>query len=708
MRKTKTNSGALRGTVASRRGVRGAWTCVAAAGLIGGCGGGGDEAKPAALDRLDWSQAAALARAQTCDDALATFRAAARTEMELELANSRRCVLDLGGCVTYAGGDGLPVTLSPDNGEAAGIDALDRVKTDGTHIYMIYGAELVVLTSWPASATAVVARVALPAGDQRGLYLAGTNVVALTAVESAEAVAARKATGWPRNYELPRPDVTIASVFDVSNPSAPVVTARKGFGGNLVASRRVDGRVFLALTARVEVPGLHYVPTDRWEIAPEALEAAFEEVHASNVAAIDAVTIDSWLPRSVAIGEDGSVGERGAPLNGCTDVYATNLHAGSGFMTIATVDVTSGETLGASTIAGEWNYAVASRDALYLAGLQWDNWLYAEEADEALETQIHKFALTDSVARYAASGKVAGWMRSEYAMDEYGGTIRVATEAESSRAPDPVIWESRVTVLAEEDGVLVERGVVAENEQGHSLAGVHFVGNMGFAAASDGLLDVLDLSDASAPTIAGTADLGGGTSYLQALDAGHVLAVGPIKNGAGEGWGLQLAIVDVSDPRAPTVTQRETIERDLDWTAYEVFSNALRWVAERSLFLMPIVYPRPEANGHRSELLAYRVTPSGLTPLGAASHADLLDALVGGPVCNGSRLGVGAITRSVVIDDFVYSFSSLGVAVHDTRALDGGAVAEAQLVDETLAATWAEALRCPDGDGTGEPDDGTR
>ena len=63
--------------------------------------------------------------------------------------------------------------------------------------------------------------------------------------------------------------------------------------------------------------------------------------------------------------------------------------------------------------------------------------------------------------------------------------------------------------------------------------------------------------------------------------------------------------------------------------------------------------------------MAYRTTPSGVVSLGAASHEDLLAALVGGPVCGEARLGVDTIRRSVVIDDFVYSFSALGVAVHD-------------------------------------------
>jgi uncharacterized secreted protein with C-terminal beta-propeller domain len=178
-----------------------------AAGLVAlaapACAEGGTPTTPAEeANLLDWSKQAALTAATSCEDAEALLEATAIAQMDMALAENKRCYLDesrcgymrgpvmsedaatgapapsAGGAAGNAADDARPDEYSETNTQVEGVDEADRVKTDGEHLYTLSGQDLVILKSWPASETDEVGRLRLR-GQPSSLYLDGDRVVVI-------------------------------------------------------------------------------------------------------------------------------------------------------------------------------------------------------------------------------------------------------------------------------------------------------------------------------------------------------------------------------------------------------------------------------------------------------------------------------------------------------------------------------------------------
>ncbi len=682
-------------------------------GVAGACAGGDGKtgSGPDPIDhtnRLDWGKPAALTMASTCDEALTAFRTAARTQMELELEQTKRCYLSQGGCyrmmedspAAEANGapkdDATPDEYSETNTQVQGVDEADAVKTDGTHIYALYGNELVILNSWPAVATNVVGRVKLPGSWSYGIYLSGKTVVALSAGNRHELMALtdRPADGEPYDPTYWR-YLTIAATIDVTNPAAPVVTSQKALDGWVMQSRRIGDKVYLALNEWIYIPGLQTWPSELpAEPTKDQIEATFAAMHAANVAVIETLDLTFWLPRQYAFEANGLLAKDGTELTRCADVYIPSVHSGQSLLTVATFDIDDA-SVKASTVQGEWGNVYASTDAFYVAATDWGfYWYWEATPGEAppLTTHIHKFAFgDDGVAHYTASGAVEGYAINSYAFDEYDGNLRVATtDGFGWWRSGETTTESRVTVLGESGGKLVEKGVVAGLGKGEQIYAVRFAGTKGYVVTFRQVdpLYVLDLANPAAPKIAGELKIEGFSSYIHPLDAGHLLTVGRDANAEGQVKGLKLEIFDVTDPTAPASVTRVLIGDDWGtWSEAQYDPHAFQYFAARSLLAIPVSGWAPVAQGsdtweYHSDLFVFKVSNTAIAKLGTVSHVGLLDQL---GVNTGCRQwwgwNVAYISRGLFIEDYVYSISNLGVLVHDTRDLAAGAVAEVLVVD---------------------------
>jgi hypothetical protein len=421
-----------------------------------------------------------------------------------------------------------PSTVAPNysgtNTQEVGVDEGDIVETDGTHVFVASqdGVRIVDVAS-----AQVVAKLDVPDGSHQ-LLLDGTRLLVVTQPYSGVD--------------------TVASLYDVTDASAPTLLHRSHLEGHLMAARAIDGTARLVLTASFDTR-LPFVHPDMF---------GFDEARAlqRNKEIIAASTVDDWMPRTFDEASDGTFGKMSTTLD-CSTVAAPRDFAGLGLSWIASIDLQgSGESVGAAGIVSNSDVVYASEKNIYLATVPWD-WYQPQTnvppSPDMPPTLIHEFSLGDGgTASYVASGEVPGQLLNQFSMSEFGGDLRVATTTNSFSA-DQQPGSSAVRVLRPEGNELVQIGEVDGLGTDEQIQAVRFLGTQGYVVTfrqTDPLF-VIDLSDPTAPALSGELKIPGFSSYLHPVGDGLLLGIGQDATDQGRVLGTQLSLFDVHDPANP-------------------------------------------------------------------------------------------------------------------------------------------------------------
>ena len=140
-------------------------------------------------------------------------------------------------------------------------------------------------------------------------------------------------------------------------------------------------------------------------------------------------------------------------------------------------------------------------------------------------------------------------MLNNYALSEYEGKLRVATTEEPTWIDNAqqTAAQSTVTVLDQQGNKLVRVGSVSGLGQGERIYAVRFLGDKGYVVTFRQVdpLYTLDLSDATAPKVAGELKIPGFSSYLHPVGESKLLGIGY------EGADVQASLFDVANPASP-------------------------------------------------------------------------------------------------------------------------------------------------------------
>lgn len=692
------------------------------------------------VQSLDWTKSAALTAAQSCEQAETWLEDAAITQMDLALESNRRCYTNPEDCGFYRGvdgnmaedGSGTPTAPSTDdqtpdeysetNTQVEGVDEADRVKTDGTHLYVMSGQDLVVVKSWPAAQTDEIGRISLRTYPQ-SFFLDGNKAIVLGSANlfDVSSDAPRPPTEEGRPTEPAPSDDSGASeadaaewngwygyrplssvtIVDLSDKANPRIEREYFFDGYQLDSRRIDGKVYLAQNSYFWFNDLQYWPDNLSWYGPEdaarpsddAVNAAFDALRASNVAKIRARTLDEWLPQMwQTTGGDVAYASH-TQVGNCADVYAPSVFSGQGLLSLVSLDTGSGN-VASSTIQGTWGTVYASTDAIYVGSTNYDFFWWWRDSDEvpSLKTHIHKFAFDAAGnARYSASGEVLGYAINQFAFDEYEGHLRVATT-------DGFGWwnnettESRVTVLAQEGNRLVQTGLVTGLGVGERIFSVRFIGDQGYVVTFRQVdpLYVLDLSNPASPSVSGELKIPGFSSYIHPLAPGFLLTAGRDGDEEGNVGGIKIEIFDVRDPAAPRSVKSAVLGDGWNtWSEVLWDHKAFSYFGARNLLAIPVsgwVEGQNEDGWwwgeYKSELALFRVTVDDIEVLPSISHMGFFDDFGGNDHCRSyGGYWQAQIYRGLFVEDYVYSLSQLGLQVHDTRDFSSGPVAEVTLMD---------------------------
>jgi len=581
-----------------------------------------------------------------------------------------------------AADDGAEREYTSTNVQEAGVDEADFVKSDGDFLYLVTGGHLLIFDAWPAGQTGELARRELE-GDPFALFVEGDVAAVLSRVWDLEGLDA----GFvPQSWEVVK-----LSLFDLSDRSAPTLLRESYLEGSYADARLVEGRLHLVLTTGVHSYGAMGMATDDVTVAQPGGEGGTSSV--TSVPAALAVGMDDSFPSyldKVYVG--GGAVPRVDLLCACENVYRPAEENGSGFLTLLTLNLDNPQgELESVSLLGNSGIVYASTDSLYVAAANNDVWLWwpvaeGESKKPRSTTTLHRFVLGSEPA-YAGSGQVPGWVLNQFSLSEHEGVLRVATtEPAWVTGSGP---ENRVFALGHEGEALKELGrLEGIGKPGESIFAVRFLGSRGFVVTFERIdpLYALDLSDPTAPKVAGELEVPGFSTYLHPLGEERLIAVGrdPENNS------LKLSLFDVAD-LADSKELDSLLVGAGSYSDAEYDHHAFTYYSPAGVLALPVTAwgqaSGPEFYGGWdvfAGLHLYDVDPqAGFSLRGTVDHAEFFrdDA-------KGGWYSPEAVRRSLFIGeegagDFLYSVSRRGLKVTELADLSSD-VAKAELPAEDL------------------------
>jgi hypothetical protein len=363
-------------------------------------------------------------------------------------------------------------------------------------------------------------------------------------------------------------------------------------------------------------------------------------------------------------------------------------------VTIYTVDIAHGLAFATTdALMADAQVVYGSQSSIYLATERWiDPSTPAAQLPAATTTQIDRFdASRPNSTSFVASGDVPGYLLNQFSLSEADGDLRVA----STSSPD--FWDggvphvpsqSYVTVLSTVGNQLLPVGHLAGLGSGQKIYSVRFVGHTGYVVTFRQVdpLYTIDLSNPTAPKVAGQLELEGYSAYLHPLGDGLLLGVGQDVGASNEPSGAMLELFDVSDPAAPKLVQKTSLGQGSSSQVQYDHHAFLFWPATHLAVLPVQIYPvnsgppSPAPGKSGSGTTTTATTSSQST----SSSSDQFTGAVGFHLDSSGMNEVGRIThpasdgytppilRSIVIRDHLYTLSEEGILASSLDTLEPG------------------------------------
>jgi hypothetical protein len=582
------------------------------------------------------------------------------------------------GSTAMGGATGSATQYSTTNTQVASVDEADYVKNDGNTVFVLSSDGLHVIDAWPAAETHEIAHVSLP-GTPRRLFLLDNRLVVYTRVESGGSTGSAGASnpsdqGCTYGYSCrfaSEGGHTQVQVFDVTTPATPTELLRYTMSGGYVDSRRIGSSVYTVVhdTGASQVAGLSY---SLQATGYDDLQSKYAELLAQNFAKIDGRSDDFFLPSTSTTKPGGTA----TLTTACQYALATQYSQGGSFVSINTFDLTTLDKPTRTVIASNAGYVYASPTALYMAVdrsyEQNYGGSYYYSSYQATDSFVHKFNLSGTDTGYVGSVTLPGHILNQFAMDEDNGILRVAST--KGWVPDTSV-ASYLTTFGDQSGKLVQLGQVGGIAPEEDIRSVRFDGDRGFVVTfkkTDPLF-VFDLSDATKPTLLGELQIPGFSTYMQPLDANHLLAIGFTADDMGSfAWfnGIQIQIFDVTDLANPQLAWKKVI--GTRGSNSEALTNhmAFNYFAPKKMLAIPMTICEGGGNGSYGTNLTF----AGLMAFdisldtGISEHGRMpfMDASTVSPSANCETWwssSTSLVKRSIFMDDFVYGLSDAQLRV---------------------------------------------
>lgn len=439
--------------------------------------------------------------------------------------------------------------FSQTNTVEQGVDESDRLKYDGSHMYVAetstyYLEEPVqpkvrvlkrnedfTLTPLPSISSSIeFERI-------DGIYLHDNTLAMLGATINYYAI-----DNLTASTSLPiEPKVTV-SIFDVTSPEQSTESLAFELDGVLLATRRIDDNLYII---SAHIPAVENL----------TIGASTDADKLNNFGAITQTPIDQLMPQRYQDGQK-------TPLNDPEDCYipaqATNKDGYAQFLNVTRVNLAAPTEIQSVCLMAIANTLYMSTNNLYLATNVYNQ-----------DSLFHKIDL--STLDYAASGSVQGqlgWRANPlFRMHENNGLLRVVTSDYSQ--DDPIhslsVLQQQGTVLTAIATLPNESAPDLIGKPGEDIYAVRFIDEKAYIVTFENIdpLYVINLSDSTNPFIEGELEIPGFSSYIHPLENGYLIGVGqqvalnelpqigfaPID--PPQVSGMKISLFDVRDPANP-------------------------------------------------------------------------------------------------------------------------------------------------------------
>ena len=591
---------------------------------------------------------------------------------------------------------GGPAHHTGTNNQVVGVDEADRVKTDGKYIYTVHGQEVLIIKSWPASATNIVARYK-PAGGAypQKLFLNGDKLVVFSRAYSRQPRLSNQnqAKGQARRRRIYRPyfSAARATILNISDRQKPRLVAHVDIEGNLLQARMIGSDIYMVTNNTLQLPSSFWQEVNRYRNNnqrrrsrwfPNVFVQGFSRARLERRVrmALARVKMGQTLPTvRFTYGANNQGSQRS--LLGCNDLYFPAKGSGMNLVTLSHMSL-SGGRVNASAVMGRGMKIYASNSSLYVAA---NNWRWSNGRNG---TQIHKFDLRrhQGPPRYAASGLVPGYLLNQFSLDEHRGYLRAATT--DSGWSRTWTWRGRrvtapasnLFVLQQRQGELAIVGSVRGLAPGERIYAARMVGDQGYLVTfrrTDPLY-TLDLSNPRKPMVMGELKIPGFSSYIHPIASGQLLTVGQDADERGRVRGAHLQIFDVTDLKNPRRTHhyKLTLGYGSSRSAAQWDHHAFTYNRRTKTLALPLTVHRYHKNGGSfAGVVLVKADPrKGFTNIGAVEHSDLAvrTRCATSNYCGGSpsRYWNAPVQRSVFMDDKLYTLSNYGLKVNHLPGLN--------------------------------------
>ncbi|MFA4826020.1 MAG: beta-propeller domain-containing protein [Methanoregula sp.] len=464
---------------------------------------------------------------------------------------------------------------SATNVQVAGVDEPDFVKNDARYIYVISGSTLTIVDAYPASSASILSKTELE-DTPREIFISGDRLVLLTTgtsefTESDMAQGtdtAAKVAMMPRYPYYRSAPVTHAVFYDISDRAHPKLLKDYTIDGDYTDARMIGTTVYLLsresvypYNDRIIVPAVRenakvVVSPDVYYFDNPERQYDFTTVtsfDATNGATKDAKTYLVGSGNIVYVSPDAMYVSYQKyhtiyrPMRGMSESSMGAIQ-GSG------ASVGSAAPVSVSSIIEDFNTMNEADKQAAIAELKSGEQeaIRKKEIDQTT-TAIHKIGINNGAITYIAKGEVPGYLKNQFAMDEYNNNLRVATTSD--------VWTTRgqyeynnVFVL---DGAMKTIGSLTHIAEQEKIYSTRFIGDRLYMVTFKRIdpFFVIDLSTPVNPKILGKLKIPGYSDYLHPYDKNYVIGLG--KETATNDWGgvsaqgLKLALFDVSDVEHP-------------------------------------------------------------------------------------------------------------------------------------------------------------
>lgn len=565
--------------------------------------------------------------------------------------------------------------FSGTNNQTVGVDEGDIIKSNGRNIFSLNQNSIHIIDPNPTKPT-ILSTIDVPTkrGNVSDLYIESNHLVVI-------------GTSWVQ-YGYPKELITpfgsdfaptystsntFVLVYDITNPSKPVLSKDMDYEGSYVSSRLIDDKLYVISSKSFNYWGVKpmYHMTIDTSVKMMNPELTSDNKKSENLSGLSP---EAYKKQLEALYDYQFKPKYSNNLTGQVTVvdydsisYFPSYIVPNYMLTIG-IDLAS-DAVDVKTYLGSAETVYASGDYLYLSftkyeyASQYNALLYVPNYDKT--TSIYKFKLEGGKINYNASGSVPGSALNQFSIDEFNGNLRIATTT-GEMWDENNISKNNVYILNSD---LKQIGSLTNLAPGERIYSTRFAGNRIYMVTFRQVdpFFVIDATDPTAPKVLGDLKIPGFSTYMHILDENHILGFGTDTvevEGRVTTGGFKISLFDVTNPSAPLEKSKEVIGVSGTYSELQSNHKALMISLSKGIMAFPItISGKTPYVTDFSGAYVYNISSDSFSYKGNVTHQ----------IAPSSKKDYGNydynynINRLVYMGDYLYSLSGAKMEVTNIK-----------------------------------------